>query len=225
MTEQEAVEYREEIAALLRTHGASWIVDQANEQMASGKLQTKRVDASETVVHPVTQAPRRSSRKSMAEFLFTVPYSETEKLSILLEAIDLALISPVSITSFNIKDVMCSTTLYDNVLYRHRSEADEQDVEGACDSIAMSGKRHDRPPELPDRNRGNGLGNEHVTLALDLEGRVQFADRRRRRVLGQEWHDGPGRQAGQQLGLDIDDVTGRLAGHGVDVKAAHQNCR
>lgn len=96
MTEQEATAYREGISTILLGHGASWIIDQVNEQIALGKLQTKQVDASETVVDAVTQAPRRSSRKSMAEFLFTVPYTETEKLSILVEAIDLALIAPIA---------------------------------------------------------------------------------------------------------------------------------
>lgn len=95
MTEQDASDYRVRIANILNERSANWIVEQANEQMSLGKLQTKRIDASETTVDAITQVPRRSSRKSMAEFLFTVPYTEVEKLSILIEAIDLALIAPV----------------------------------------------------------------------------------------------------------------------------------
>ena len=95
MTEEEARDYRSSITHVLGQHHLGWITDQADEKISLGRLVTKRVDTASSVQDPITGQARRAPRRTMTEFLSSEPYSETERLGILLDAVELGLIAPV----------------------------------------------------------------------------------------------------------------------------------
>ncbi len=86
-------------------------------------------------------------------------------------------------------------------------------------SSEMTGRFSSRP------DTAASLGDQDVSVSLDLEHRVQLADRLQRRFLGQERHHDPGAEMRQQFGLDVDHVAFASARHRVDVETRHQNCR
>jgi hypothetical protein len=91
MTEDDAHEYQIALNKILTDHGLSWLVEQANERIALGKTVSRQVPTSG--VEDVSGEVRRA-RGRTAEFLATEPFNEVEKLAIILDAIDLGLVSP-----------------------------------------------------------------------------------------------------------------------------------
>jgi hypothetical protein len=92
ITEEEAQEYQTALGKILDEHGLSWIADQANERMILGKTMSKQVSESKLI--PDMFGGMRRGRRRTAEFLATEPFNEIEKLQILLDALDLGLVSP-----------------------------------------------------------------------------------------------------------------------------------
>jgi hypothetical protein len=93
ITEHDAQEYQLALTKMLTDHGLSWIVEQANERIALGKTVSKRV--LDSLVIPDTFAGEiRRGRRRTADFLATEPFNEIEKLEMILDALDLGLVSP-----------------------------------------------------------------------------------------------------------------------------------
>jgi hypothetical protein len=93
ITEDEAHEYRVALNEILSERGLSWIVQQADERIALGKTTSRRLPTGELFPEALGGEVRRR-RGRTAEFLATEPFNELEKLEIMLDALDLGLVSP-----------------------------------------------------------------------------------------------------------------------------------
>lgn len=93
ISESDAHEYQIALNKILTDHGLSWIVEQANERIALGKTVSKQLSTGGLFPEVVGGEVRRG-RGRMAEFLATEPFNEVEKLVIVLDALDLGLVSP-----------------------------------------------------------------------------------------------------------------------------------
>jgi hypothetical protein len=91
ITEDDAREYQLALNNVLAKHGLSWIANQANERISLGKTVSKQV--LERITPDIFGEMRRGRRRT-AEFLATEPFNEIEKLEIILDALDLGLVSP-----------------------------------------------------------------------------------------------------------------------------------
>ena len=93
MSEEDDENYRRRIAEVLNRHGFGWVVGQAEAQIAEGKPSTKQVSEYEKV--PASDDPMfpiRRPRSRRASLITTEPYTETEQLEIVLQAIEAAII-------------------------------------------------------------------------------------------------------------------------------------
>lgn len=93
MAEEDDSQYRRRIAEVLIRHGFGWVVAQAEAQIAEGKPSSKQVSERE-FVH-VTQDPLftiRRPRSRRASLITTEPYTESERLGILLHAVEAAIV-------------------------------------------------------------------------------------------------------------------------------------
>src|SRR5436190_9687970 len=93
MSEADDAEYRRRISEVLTLHGFGWVVAQAEAEIAEGKQSAKQV--AEQEVFSVSADPdfrMRRPRSSRASLITSEPYSEAERLEILLKAIEAALI-------------------------------------------------------------------------------------------------------------------------------------
>src|SRR5207253_5647630 len=88
ITEADAQGYQIALRKILEENGLSWIADQANERISSGKTVSKQVPESTLIPE------MRRGRRRTAEFLATEQFNEIEKLEIILDALDLGLVSP-----------------------------------------------------------------------------------------------------------------------------------
>lgn len=93
MAEEEDADYRRRLSEVLLRHGFDWVVQQAEIQFAEGKPTSKEV-SERRYLSPtldsefIVRAP--SSRR--ASLITSEPYSETERLEILLQAINAAVV-------------------------------------------------------------------------------------------------------------------------------------
>lgn len=90
--------YRRRLGEVLRAHGFGWVVEQSEAQIAEGKPNPKQV--SERQTFPVDSDPLfevRAPRGRRASLITSVPYTEEERLEILLHAIDAALVQRAKI--------------------------------------------------------------------------------------------------------------------------------
>jgi hypothetical protein len=104
ITEDDAREYQIALTRILTDHGLSWIVEQANERIALGKTVSKRVFESGPILEMVPGETRRGRRRT-AEFLATEPFNEIEKLKIILDALDLGLVSPPKMQEQSLENI------------------------------------------------------------------------------------------------------------------------
>lgn len=98
MTSDEAEDYRRHLTALLDKHHIGWIADEADEAIVVGKTISKRIQPQQIVATDFETRPR-SARRRTEEFLATEPFDPTEKLRILLDAIEHALFAPARMES------------------------------------------------------------------------------------------------------------------------------
>jgi hypothetical protein len=93
MSEEDDEEYRRRISEVLIRHGFEWVVTQAETQIAEGKPSSKQV--SEREIFSVLDDPDftiRRPRARRASLITSEPYSEAERLEILLQAVEAALV-------------------------------------------------------------------------------------------------------------------------------------
>jgi hypothetical protein len=93
VSEEDDAEYRRRIINALNRHGFSWVVAQAEAQIAEGKPSAKQVSEREAV--PFAQDPLfeiRRPRSRRASLITSEPYSERERLEIILQAIEAAVL-------------------------------------------------------------------------------------------------------------------------------------
>jgi hypothetical protein len=91
MSEEDDAIYRRRLSEVLRQHGFDWVVQQAETQIAEGKSGSKQVrELPRAVLGPDFRigAPKRLR----ASLITSEPYSEAERLEILLQAIDAAIV-------------------------------------------------------------------------------------------------------------------------------------
>ena len=93
VSEEDDAAYRRQISDILRRHGFGWVVEQAEAQIAEGKPSSKQVSEHEIFraeADPMfTIRPRKRRRASL---ITTESYSESERLEIVLQAIESAVI-------------------------------------------------------------------------------------------------------------------------------------
>jgi hypothetical protein len=93
MAEEDDADYRRRIGEVLIEHGFAWVVAQAEAQIAEGKPSSKQVSEREYVppsADPMFTVQRPRSRR--ASLITSEPYNESERLDILLEAIEAAVV-------------------------------------------------------------------------------------------------------------------------------------
>ena len=84
--EESARQGYDELRAALRKASLEWIAEQVEQAVSLGKPVTKEADASEFIDDQVVG--QRRGRKRLQEFVTTEPYSCTERLRLLLDAIE-----------------------------------------------------------------------------------------------------------------------------------------
>ena len=92
MLEEDAEIYRNSLIDLLDKRDLQWIVGQVSDEIAKGKIVEKSIDTRIPVVDAVTQKKVRQPKGPLTKFTSTIPYTESEKLLILIEAVEMALI-------------------------------------------------------------------------------------------------------------------------------------
>lgn len=92
MDEEEAKIAYEGITDLLRKVGLDWVVEQVKESNYLGKTVITKADASEFIDDQV--AGQRRGRRQMQDFVTTQPFSNIERLNLLLDAIDRVMALP-----------------------------------------------------------------------------------------------------------------------------------
>jgi hypothetical protein len=93
MREEDDANYRRRISDVLVRHGFGWVVTQAEAQIAEGKPSSKQVSERESfpVLADGIFAVRRP-RSRRASLITSEPYTESERLEILLQAIEAAIV-------------------------------------------------------------------------------------------------------------------------------------
>jgi hypothetical protein len=90
--EEDDAAYRRRIAEALVQNGFEWVVEQADSQIAEGKASTKQVSEQQSF-HPAADPmfEIRKPRRRRASLITSEPYSEAEKLEILLHGVKAAI--------------------------------------------------------------------------------------------------------------------------------------
>lgn len=83
-------QYRIQLSEILTKHGFGWVVDQSESQIVAGREAEKLVSESRFTSDPDNNG--RIARRGSARLVTSEPYSDGEKLDILLRAIEAALI-------------------------------------------------------------------------------------------------------------------------------------
>jgi hypothetical protein len=98
VAEEDDAAYRREINEVLRRHGFAWVAEQAEAQIAEGKPSSKQVSEREVpraAADPMFRVGLPKRRR--ASLITSEPYSESERLDILLQAIESAVIQRADI--------------------------------------------------------------------------------------------------------------------------------
>jgi len=94
---QECEQIFNELAAMLRDHGLSWVCSQVDEYIQIGKTQEKIVSKAEILAIKrnggIPKLPLKSRRGANTTFTSTSEYNSQEKLLILIDAIQQAVIN------------------------------------------------------------------------------------------------------------------------------------
>jgi hypothetical protein len=93
MSEEDDAEYRRRIGEVLEERGFGWVVAQAEVQIAEGKPASKQVSEHEIFrTSEDTDFTIKRPRLRRASLITSEPYSESERLDILLHAVEAALV-------------------------------------------------------------------------------------------------------------------------------------
>jgi hypothetical protein len=92
VSEEDDIAYRRRISEVLARNGFQWVVEQADAQIADGKVSSKAVFERERFRPTDDTFEIRKPRRRQASLVTSEPYSENERLEILLNAIRAALI-------------------------------------------------------------------------------------------------------------------------------------
>lgn len=93
MSEEDDADYRRSISRVLRAHGFGWVVDQVESQIAAGKSIDRQVsDRESTLPLPGEDFNIQRPRSRRPSLITSEPYTESEKLEILLQGIEAALV-------------------------------------------------------------------------------------------------------------------------------------
>jgi hypothetical protein len=98
MSEEDDAAYRRRIVDSLIRNGFEWVVQEVDAQIADGKVSAKSVIEQErflTQLDPMFTV--RKPRRRQASLITSEPYSESERLDILLNAIKAAIVERVQI--------------------------------------------------------------------------------------------------------------------------------
>jgi hypothetical protein len=90
MSPEDADEYSRRISDVLRQNGFGWVVDQVEAQIADGKPSYKQV--SERYIPQDDMFAVRAPKSRRASLVTSEPYSATERLEIILQAIRSAIV-------------------------------------------------------------------------------------------------------------------------------------
>jgi hypothetical protein len=133
MPEEDDAEYRRRIVGVLENHGFGWVVAQAEAQIAEGKPASKQV--SERLVLRVSEETDfaiRRPRARRASLITSEPYTEAERLDILLRAVEAALVQRSELERAALEEVPGIDAI------RFAPEGREESLEGA-----YRGKAHE----------------------------------------------------------------------------------
>lgn len=99
MSPSEATEVYESLIAMLKQLGLVWVVEQVSQEAASGRTITKTVSLQG---EELTPTGRR--RRQRVEFASTMPYSPQERLHLLLNAVEHAVVGTLEMrrTTFEV---------------------------------------------------------------------------------------------------------------------------
>jgi len=98
VSEEDDASYRRRIADSLIQNGFDWVVQQAEAQIAEGKVSAKSVIEQERFLPRLDPMfAVRKPRRRQASLITSEPYSEAERLEILLNAIKAAIIERAQI--------------------------------------------------------------------------------------------------------------------------------
>jgi hypothetical protein len=89
LEEQEAVGVFSELSRLALSHGLNWLITDVQGQIALGKQATQDIEVKDVIVSvDFGTSPQRRAHK--ASFVVTQPFTEREKLLLLIEALEAA---------------------------------------------------------------------------------------------------------------------------------------
>lgn len=98
MAAEDDAEYRRRISDSLIRNGFEWVVQQADAQIAEGKVSAKSVFEEERLIPRLDPMfAVRKPRRRQASLITSEPYSESERLEILLNAIKAAIVERAQI--------------------------------------------------------------------------------------------------------------------------------
>lgn len=117
MDEEEARSAYEGIAGMLQEIGLKWVIDQVEESISRGKTVAIEADASEFIED--VPAGQRRGRRQMQKFVTTQPFSDTERLLLLLDAIGRIMALP------QFEADVCKMLETDSVIFASEREGDD----------------------------------------------------------------------------------------------------
>jgi hypothetical protein len=89
LEEREAADVFGELSKLALTHGLNWLIGDVEGQIALGKQATQDIEVRDTILSvDFDKSSQRRTRK--ASFVVTQPFSDREKLLLLIEALEAA---------------------------------------------------------------------------------------------------------------------------------------
>jgi hypothetical protein len=106
MSEEDDAEYGRRIREVLEERGFGWVVAQAEAQIAAGKPSSKQVYERELFrVSEETDFAIRRPRSRRASLITSEPYTESERLGILLHAVEAALVQRSALEIATLEEV------------------------------------------------------------------------------------------------------------------------
>ncbi|MCE5200789.1 MAG: hypothetical protein ABFD54_13110 [Armatimonadota bacterium] len=125
MTNEEARGAYERLYAVLRQHELNWVLNEVDEAIAEGKVVLKDV---EEIPEQWIDGTRRRGRRRKVKLLSNIPYTDKEKLELLINAISQALVSPSLMAEKTMKVLMPELGSPDTALAFKRDAAAAEDI-------------------------------------------------------------------------------------------------
>ncbi len=126
MNNEEALFIYNDLIKYLKTNNLNWIAEQVEEEIALGHIETKKLnvpkkssyDANENFINSyfsfidedsIIKSPPNISKKSNAIFVVSTPYSEHEKLKLLIDSIEIGVAGLSEIISATLEFIQSET--------------------------------------------------------------------------------------------------------------------